>query len=170
MEDDKKFLRSVHQDNLQRAIDFLKFAEAKNGAAVAYSSALVLTVLQMRPKVVELSSLETTGLLLCLLGGLIAVRSFVPQLDPRVFFRPDAKVDSNLLFFGDVAKLTANEYSEKFNERYCDMSNLLEDMSQQTSINSKIAMDKMNHFTLSLMFSVGGTVCLLVSLFTRLLG
>jgi len=165
---DPDFLRSVHEDNLERAIGFLKFAEAKNGAAIAYSSAVLLSVLQTRVDITELTNLDLIGLLLCLAGGLIAARSFVPQLDPRSFFERKKEVESNLLYFGDIAKSDPAEFGDAFSMRYSSLEALIEDVAKQTSINSKIASDKMNHFTLSIVCSVGGTVCLATSLFFQL--
>jgi hypothetical protein len=71
---------ALHQDNPQRAVDFLKFAEAKNGAAIAFASALMLATLQIREKISDLQLNEVIGLVIALVAGLVSARSFLPQL------------------------------------------------------------------------------------------
>lgn len=164
MDEIKTTVKEAQQQNLQRAIEFLKFAEAKNAAAVAFSSALILTILQYRAGVTALLGIEKVALILCFLGGLVSVRSFIPQLNPRSFLAMRQETTQSLIYFGDIASFSAAEFGEKFSERYRNIDNLIEDLSIQCSIVSKIAVDKMNHFTWSLLLTVSGVVCLVISL------
>src|SRR4051794_19681545 len=94
--------------------DWLKFAEAKNGALVAAAIAIIIGLLQANvspgscPANLDFLPLckwyyVTTLPLWIAAGGVVALSSFLPQTAiPYVFSKPIQKSD-NLLFFGEIA-------------------------------------------------------------------
>lgn len=170
---DQLHLISLHKENLQRAIDFLKFAEAKNGALIAFASALILATLQIGGQLSELRLHEIVGLCIALAAGLVSARSFIPQLSWKGAKEKSDDSPPNLLFFGDIAKLTADEFQADFSSRYGqDVEDLLHDLSVQTVANSRIAMDKLSHFSFAALLLVLSTLLITISyaleLFDRL--
>lgn len=165
MSEDQINIVTLHQENLQRTIDFLKFAEAKNGAAIAFASALVLSTMQARGQLSDLRLHETVGLCVALLGGLVSARSFLPQLSWKKTKKNPGCSQTNLLFFGDIAKLSAEDFQSSFSSRYVNGSEALEhDLSVQTVANSRIAVDKMKHFSLATMLLVLSVFILAISI------
>jgi hypothetical protein len=143
--------------NLQRAIDFLKFAEAKNGALLALASAWVFAGINL-----ESSGKTSPGYLvvgvafavvLALFAGLIAMISFLPQLDLPGFLggKRAGPHAMNLLYFGDVSKLPVKTLEHDLSTRYWPDANghkpeYIHDLAVQLSVNSAIAMRKMRLF------------------------
>jgi len=162
-------LVSLHQDNLQRAIDFLKFAEAKNGAAIAFASALILTALQLHDKLTNFGLLELLGIVFALLGGLVSARSFVPVLSWKSVQGDESDNNRNLLFFADIGKMTAESFKEEFRKRAESEHHLIDDLSVQTVANSRIATNKMNHFSIAAFLLLAGFLLLSLSVILELL-
>jgi hypothetical protein len=106
--------------NLGRAIDFLKFAEAKNAGLLALSSAWLLASINL-----ECGGHILTGafrlavplaLVFALCAALVAAWSFSPKLHlPRFLGGKRAGPHpKNLLYFGDIASVTAKTLVELY--------------------------------------------------------
>jgi len=142
-------------DTLSRTVDFLKFAETKNAALLAFASAWLLALANLLASERPLSdSIRQSGfaaLLLFALAALLSLFSFLPRLKLNVFHR-DPDRDKSLLFFGDVAEYETSTYAQKFRERYATNPELLvsdeyfHDLAVQISANSKIALRKYTIF------------------------
>jgi hypothetical protein len=69
--------------NLQRALDFVKFAEAKNAALLALSSAWVLATVNLecsgKSILVELRASIVLALFCSICAAIVAMASFFPQ-------------------------------------------------------------------------------------------
>ncbi|WP_425080379.1 Pycsar system effector family protein [Ruegeria arenilitoris] len=162
-------LIDIHRENLQRTIDFLKFAEAKNGAAIAFASALILATLQIREKFADLQLNELIGLCIALGAGFVAARSFLPRLSWGEAKTKGTDGEKNLLFFSDIADFSAEEFQSEFALRYGKGSDALEhDLSVQAVANSRIAVNKMHHFSISALLLVMSTALLTSSFFAEL--
>lgn len=143
--------------NLQRAIDFLRYAEAKNAALLTLSSALTIALGNVLLNE-RLPSRMAWGLgfalLLAIAAGLIAVSAFLPRLHLPSFLggKSAGPHPKNLLYFGDIAALTIKEFRIAIEERYggADAVKLkpeyLDDLLVQVSVNSQITSDKMRVF------------------------
>jgi hypothetical protein len=76
------------------------------------------------------------------------------------------------LFFANIAKLSSEEFQEQFASRYrLSGSDLEHDLSVQTVANSRVAVDKMNHFSIAAFLLVLSSLLLtssfVVELFSR---
>lgn len=155
-----------HQRNLDRAIDFLKFAEAKNGAAIAFASALILATLQLRSELVNLKLHELAGCVFALVAALICARSFIPVMNWRL--GSSKKSLKNILFFGDIAEMSASEYSQQLADSLPNEASLLiENYAVQTTTVSRIASAKMKSFALAAMLLAIGALLLTFSIFVE---
>jgi hypothetical protein len=143
--------------NLQRVIDFLRFAEAKNAALLTLSSALAIALGNILLNS-ELSGAIRLGLwvvlMLMMVAGVIAISTFMPRLNLPRFLGgglagPHPK---NLLYFGDIASLTIKEFRSMIEERYgpADAARMkqeyLDDLLVQVLVNSQITDCKMRVF------------------------
>jgi hypothetical protein len=106
--------------NLQRAIDFVKFAETKNAALLALSSAWVLAAINLEssgkaiPGLLAVSVVLTLFLSLC--AAIIGMLSFIPRLHLPGFLggKKAGPHPRNLLYFGDISGLTINTRRPNF--------------------------------------------------------
>lgn len=143
---------------LQRVIDFLKFAEAKNAAVLTLSSALIIAVgnLLLNPAVTTAIARGLwIALLLAMAAGLLAIISFVPRLCLPSFLggRVAGPHPKNLLYFGDTAALTLKEYKAMMEDHYVSSGKLtpqyFEDLLTQIHVNSSITHRKMRLFQIA---------------------
>jgi hypothetical protein len=155
--------------NLQRAIDFLRFAEAKNAALLALASAWVLAAINLECSGHTLPSPFTLcvpiAMLLSLFAGVLALWSFLPRLHLPSFLggKKAGPHPKNLLYFGDIHALTIKSLKHELHSRYYPdatgyREEYLYDLVVQLKVNSDIAMRKM------LFFRVGICLILLASL------
>ena len=143
--------------NLQRAIDFLKFAEAKNAALLALSSAWVVAIINLEcsgksvPSYLAPSILVALPLSLC--AGVLAMLSFLPRLHLPSFLggKRAGPHPKNLLYFGDISTLPIKTLEHDLHARYSAPSkkhtdDYIHDLVVQLSVNSEITMRKMSLF------------------------
>jgi Family of unknown function (DUF5706) len=162
--------------NLQRALDFLKFAEAKNAALLALASAWIGIVLNLDCSGKSLPIGFTIGIpiaLLCALcAGILAMVSFLPRLHLPSFLggKRAGPHPPNLLYFGDISTLPIKTLEQDMPGRYLSTGQgyrdeYIHDLTVQLSVNSEITMRKMHLFKWGMRFIlVGGVVLLLPSL------
>lgn len=143
--------------NLQRALDFLKYAEAKNAALLTLSSAMTIALgnallnVQL-PKKMEFGL--GCALVLAIAAGLIAISGFLPRLHLPEFMggKTAGPHPKNLLYFGDIASHTIRELAPALIDRYgsTDIAQLkpayLDDLLVQVWVNSQITSNKMRRF------------------------
>jgi len=159
--------------NLQRAIDFLKFAEAKNAALLALSSAWVMACINVVIKEPSISngcfkSAITFTLLCAICAGILAMLSFLPRLNLPKFLggRAMRSHPKNLLFFGDISTLSIKELEHDILEKYCPPTNekikqeYINDLIVQISVNSQITMRKMRLFRYGIIFILIAAIAL----------
>tara|TARA_R110002072_G_scaffold284396_5_gene448668 strand:+ start:1308 stop:1832 length:525 start_codon:yes stop_codon:yes gene_type:complete len=139
--------------NLTKTNDWLKFAEAKNGALIALDCAVMLGVLRVTSSIDEISLpllLYVTSLFI--LSGIslsISLASFLPRLKKPFWITISKKKESdNPFYFGDACKYSAHEYLQLLNiEGGSDNKRFLEKAADQIVTNSKIAFMKYRLFT-----------------------
>jgi Family of unknown function (DUF5706) len=148
--------------NLQRAIDFLKFAEAKNAALLALASAWVVAIINLEcsGKAIPdpLATSVSVTLLLSLSAGLLAMLSFLPKLHLPGFMggKRAGPHPANLLYFGDVGSLTIKALEQNLQARYFPdgkgfKPEYIHDLIVQISVNSEITLRKMRLFRSGMM-------------------
>jgi hypothetical protein len=159
--------------NLQRALDFLRFAEAKNAALLALASAWVVAIINLESSGKTIPPRLALGLLLTLLlalcAGLLAMLSFLPRLHlPRFLGGHRAGPHpKNLLYFGDISTLPVKTLEQDLRIRYFPDSDgykdeYVHDLVVQLSVNSEIAMRKMRLFLWGMRLIVLAGLILLV--------
>lgn len=152
-------------DLLGRVIDWLKFAEAKNTAAVGLSSTglgVIVTFLVAGPPIPDLAGVGLgIGAVALMLSLMLAVASFLPSTNLEkhlVGARDKPSAGDNLLFYGHLARyeprgLTraiAEMYFEHVGEEFAP-SKLAIDLAGQIVTNSRITVRKLALFKYSLL-------------------
>lgn len=141
--------------SLTRAIDFIKFAEAKNAALLTFASAWALAITAITANNHSLSDVDLTTLAvgrgLFIIVILLVTWSFLPKLRPERFHR-NAEKPKNLLFYGDIASFEFDTFATKLRQAYRADSDVvggdryLDDLAAQIWINSRIAVRKYKAF------------------------
>lgn len=160
-------------ENLQRAIDWLRFAEAKNAALLAFTSGWIGFTLNLECSGKSLPRGFTISLwvtLLCALcAAVLAMVSFLPHLHlPSFLGGTRAGLHPpNLLYFGDISALPIKTLEHDISVRYLSTGQeyrdeYIHDLIVQLSANCAITMRKMRLFDWGLKFVLVGSVFLLV--------
>lgn len=144
---------------LAQANDWLRFAEAKNGALVVFDSAILLATMQLASE--HAAGHILLKLYLASLGGLlgtslaIALFSFLPRTTIPLLSageRPSPR--DNLIFFGAAKKYTAQDYAAEISTRYGlgepTDAQWEQDVAEQVVTNARIAMWKYTCFKVAL--------------------
>lgn len=150
----------ILKDIFENVNNWLKFAEAKNGAIIAVNSALIFGI----SRIFLVNDIQNIFvklylfifIFLLLVSTVIALLSFVPKLDyPYLFFSKKSKND-NLLYFGDIAKYAEAEYNKKIKKIVSKSENIeLEKFYiNQIVINSKITYIKYKQFEIAIWFTI----------------
>jgi Family of unknown function (DUF5706) len=161
---------------LQRVIDFLKYAEAKNGALLTFNSAWALALVgvlgseRLLPAVIRGS--VSLALPFFVASGICAMASFWPRTNLPWFLggRRAGPHERNLLFFGDIATLTPNEAEREFRDRYYPTKGAerrqeyLRDLVIQINVNSQIAKRKLRLFQAGMWLVGAAAIFLLLAL------
>ena len=150
------------KDTLSKVNDWVKFAEAKNAANVAFCSATIFALTKIIINKEPISSYATYYIgfiLLCLTLSLsISLFSFIPKLRvPWLHIGKQHDTDDNILYFGHAYKYTAIEYLEKLydGEDKTSENKKLEILyANQIVVNSKIAYIKFQQFDLAIFFTM----------------
>jgi tellurite resistance protein TehA-like permease len=142
--------------NLQRIVDFLKFAEAKNAALLTISSAWLLASIGLiaaeKPLPGSLYSALVIALPIFASAGLLALISFFPRVQLPKFLggRPAGPHPKNLLYFGDIASFTIAELRASLPGRYAPKAEghdaYIDDLTVQILVNSRITCSKLRLF------------------------
>lgn len=143
--------------NLARVLDLLKFAEAKNAALLAFSSAWIVGLVNLLSSDKSLSSTYLTAcktaLPLFVIAAVISIVSLIPKLAPTIFTKQQKWENSNLLFFGNVAEKSVEEFKTDVRAKHYPTDDgafaagYFDDLTAQISINSKIAVRKYKFFS-----------------------
>lgn len=155
--------------------DWLKFAEAKNGALIAFNASTVglifSRILTNNDLPAIFNSIWVKGYfyiyVLCAgLGFIISLLSFLAKIKITYFYTngmTDPK--DNLLFFGDICKYKnkTRTYLDRLRSnvgagRTESYTKIEEDYAEQIIENSCIAMRKYRHFNTALWFTIAGIV------------
>jgi hypothetical protein len=157
---------------LARTLDFVKFAEAKNGAVLALSSGWILASVNLLSGEHKLplgyDKAFWIVMSLFVLAGLLSIISFLPRMLREFIEGEDGT--KNLLFFGDIAALPIGQFKERVSERYRPNADhavtdrYLDDLCVQISVNAKIAARKFELFNAAGACVFLAIACLLVPL------
>lgn len=145
--------------SLSRTVDFVKMAEAKNAALLAFASAWIVAIMNLLTGKSPLPLHYDLALRIAMpffaIAALTAIYSFLPRMLKH--FHQEESGAKNLLFFGDVATFKVAELRERMAERYsppsahaCSQA-FLDDLCVQISVNAKIAVRKFRMFNIAAM-------------------
>ena len=152
-------------NQLERSVEWVKYAEAKNAIAIGLLGAAFIDVC----KIETWSSVCGKILIISLSIQLILlVCSFIPRFSSPLCLKRN-QLTLNFHYYGDISKVSLDEYRSKLKEAYPDLehtSNHFKDVTHQIHINCEIAMAKFRFFkgVCYLMF-VSGLSFILESLF-----
>lgn len=156
----------------QNVNDWLRFAEAKNAALLAFSGTAMTAILTVLITAQGLPNSLRIGLLISTIFlnscTLLCALSFLPKtnLERLLWIRdkPYRKlkptITDNLYYFGDLQKYSSAELLEALNKQYVNNSAILpygkesNDIAIQIIINSSIASMKFYLFTYALYFLI----------------
>lgn len=156
---------------LQMVIDWLKFAETKNGGAIGIGSggfAIVIGFLQSTHLATFPVILLTLGAISFLMTVVVSIASFSPRTDfGKLRARRDGEPHpaDNLFYFGHIAKYSARQLIESMVERYLpdvdlEMKQVYLDLAAQVTINARITMWKLRLFNIAVgFFGAGILLC-----------
>lgn len=159
-------------DLLVRVIDWLKFAEAKNTAAVGLSSTalgVIVTFLVAGPPVPDPAGIGlSVGAVLLMVSLLLAVASFLPStnLEKHLLGARQEPADAdNLLFYGHIARYEPRALVRAIATHYygltgesAEPSRYAVDLAGQIVTNARITVRKLQFFTYSLQLFAAGVL------------
>lgn len=148
---------------LQMVIDWLKFAETKNGGAIGIGSggfAIVIGFLQSAHLATFPMVLLTLGAISFLMTVVVSIASFSPRTDfGKLRARRDGEPHpaDNLFYFGHIAKYSSRQLIDSMVERYLpdvdlEMKQVYLDLAAQVTINARITMWKLRLFNVAVAF------------------
>ncbi len=169
MDTNQEHLERILLAGLTRTIDFVKFAETKNAALLAFASgwALAITAAISSQK---LDAFTMVGLqvarALLVIAIVIVVWSFRPKLRPEKL----GDQTGNLLYFGEIASKDGATLRAEIETRYLGRQYLEEnyflDLSGQVIANSRVAARKYRYFAVAMIAVIAAlTIMLLPPLF-----
>jgi hypothetical protein len=152
-------------DLLTRVIDWLKFAEAKNTAAVGLASTalgVIVTFLIAGPPVPDLAGAGlAAGAVALMLSLMLSVASFLPSTNLEKHLlgeREKPTPRDNLLFYGHLARYEPRALVTAIGEMYFDQpeeapppSKFAIDLAGQIVTNARITVRKLDLFRYSLL-------------------
>ncbi|MGY6567922.1 MAG: Pycsar system effector family protein [Salinarimonas sp.] len=145
---------------LGRVLDMLRFAEAKNAALLAFTSAWIAGIVSLlssgNPIPPGYDYVPLTALPLFILAATVAMASLLPNLRTSTFTGKPKGQLQNLLFFGDIAEMTIDGFRNEIRAAYRQTDDAptnayFTDLEAQISINSKVAKRKHRMFNIGAM-------------------
>ncbi|MBD8679254.1 Pycsar system effector family protein [Sphingomonas sp. CFBP 13720] len=172
--DQQEAYEKVLTATFSRVNDWVKFAEAKNAALLAFSSAWAVAIGNALAKdggasAQYASYLPVAGCLF-IAAAVIAIFSFLPRISLSKFFRGEQAIARplNLVFFGDIAAIPIENVASRFRDQYMPIENdtLTEsyatDLTCQIHVNSTIANRKFKQFKFACWFALAAIVVLAI--------
>jgi len=157
----------VLESTLKQIVDWLKFAEAKNGALVAVGCAIIFGVLRLYSSFSIESVLVTLYVasftIFVAAAIVISLTSFIPRVAPPFWIKmPNKEEGDNPLFFGHACKYSKRTYLELFN-RYSQLDSHKECQLElafcdQIVNNSKISFIKYRVFSSAVFLFLAGVL------------
>jgi hypothetical protein len=159
--------------NLQRAIDFLRLAEAKNAVLLVLASGWAIAGINLegngRAMPGHFPFFVPLAVLFSFCAVVLAIWSFLPRLHLPSFLggKRAGPHPLNLLYFGDIGALTVKSLEAEMRSRYypkeiAPRSEYTHDLTVQISVNSTIAMRKMLLFRVGIVFVLLAGASLLI--------
>jgi hypothetical protein len=155
------------ETTLKQVIDWLKFAESKNGALVAIGCVVIFGAYRAFSSFSGESDLITVYMISFILfivaSVVVALASFIPRIAPPFWIKmPEKEKGDNPLFFGHACKYSKFTYLELFNNHVeggeSNESKLELALCDQIVNNSKISFIKYQMFGSSVFLFLAGVL------------
>jgi pycsar effector protein len=154
---------------LNRVLDFIKFAETKNGVLATLSSGWLVAIAGYFGSSKSAAPMLATAAMwatpFIALTAILSILSFFPKINLSSRTRLNSTHHlPNLLYFGDIAQLELDEYEAQVRNRYLsDNTNIvpaqyITDLCIQIAVTSDIAASKFALFRWSLISAASGLV------------
>ncbi|MEL0631459.1 Pycsar system effector family protein [Pseudoalteromonas carrageenovora] len=153
------------RDTLSKVNDWIKYAEAKNAANIAFCSASIFGVVRInfnKPGINDYIYLYSFLVVFFLaLSLLISLASFMPKLKTpwvKIGIRED---NDNLLYFGHACKYSGSKYLDKlYRGKAINSENYEIELMycEQIVVNSKVAYIKFSQFDLAIKFTISSII------------
>ena len=148
--------------------EWLKFAEAKNGALLAADIALLFGVFKLLNELTGREVFIYFAIVLVILSAISNLVSFIPQLKLSSFTpRKRTEKEASLIFYGHIAKYEPQSYVKAlYAESGAEPAAIAQievDYAQQIIINSRIAVRKYLCFNVGLWLTVLAMLFLLMA-------
>jgi len=147
--------------------EWLKFAEAKNGALLAADIAILFGVFRLLNDSTVQRVVIYLAIFLIIVSAISSLISFIPQLKISSFtHKKRMEKETNLIFYGHIAKYEPQSYIEAlYAESGAEpvaITSIELDYAQQIIVNSRIAVRKYLCFNAGLWLTVLSLLLLLV--------
>ena len=150
-------------EQLERAVAWVKFAETKNGAAIGLLGAAFVSFCNRNVWCTSLSG--KILIILLTIQLLLLISSFVPRFSSPFLRKKNVK-DMNFHYYGNIAEVSLYEYRERLATAYQELdknSRHFKDVTQQIHINCEIAMVKFILFKITCYLTVLSGVLLFLN-------
>lgn len=152
---------------MSQVIDWLKFAEAKNGALIAFGGVIIFSVMRLMGTTTDIGGMLLFYVIclvfLVIVAVILSLASFIPRLTTPFWIKmPETLVADNPLYFAHACKYSKSGYLKLLNkscglqESDDELIDLL--LCDQIVNNSKIAFIKYQIFDLSLKLFLAGVL------------
>jgi hypothetical protein len=153
------------RDTLSKVNDWVKYAEAKNAANIAFCSASVFAIARVvisKPELNEFIHLYSYLVVLILtLSLFLSLVSFAPKLKAPWIRIGSCEESDNLLYFGHACKYSGSKYLDKLylgnaiNSRNYEIELMY---CEQIVVNSKVAFIKFSQFDLAIKLTISAII------------
>ncbi len=148
--------------------DWLKYAEAKNAIIfpifVAIFLGVLTAIIQVEIQLIYIKIYFFNILLFSFTGIISTLLSFFPSLKKPFLFKCKVTGTENLLYFADIQKFSADDFSKLFLDKFCDKTDSLNDYFlqyvNQIIINSKITYSKLFYFKIGVFLMLSAFISL----------
>lgn len=154
----------ILSDTLKATAEWLKFAEAKNGGLIAVNLAVIVASQKMYgPGFVGWACVS--AVIFSGFSILVSLISLVPEIGWPFPGRSEKKTSSdNLLFYGDVAKYSTDEYVGELAKLFeGPLIKVDQWTAHQIAVLSKLAVRKYHYFSTACMLTICGVATPLVA-------
>ena len=152
--------------------EWLRFAEAKNGALLGFNSALLLAIVNILMTNTNKTNLYIysyllSGVFFIGISCITLILSFFPEtLRSKNLQKEKNIVFNNYLYFGHLAKYDAEDFYKASKKQYSKKEEFEKDLAEQIVINSKISAKKYKFFRIAMLFLTCGLLTPVVGLLT----
>lgn len=132
-------------NTLDRVMDMLKYAEAKNTVLLTFESGLLYLIFSEYLDEIVKNPWNLFWVTPLLISFIILIISYLPKL--LTSNKEDSK---NIQFFGHISKIAVDEYTNLYNTKFNNIDEFNSDLIAQIHYNSGIANKKFQAFKLAI--------------------